>query len=133
MVAPGGCPTCGGDLKVAYSQVGSRYVRCVNYEECKTAYPLPQQGEIEATEERCECGAPKVIVHTRKGPWKICVDPSCPLKPERSRGTRGGKSSPASGKRSSGGRKSTTGKKSSTGAKKATGAKRAAREKPSDA
>jgi DNA topoisomerase-1 len=129
MVAPGGCPTCGGDLKVAYSQVGSRYVRCTNYEECKTAYPLPQQGEIEPTEERCECGAPKVIVHTRKGPWKICVDPDCPLKPERSRGARGGKGSSASGKRGGGGKKSAGGKKPATGTKKATGAKQSTRKK----
>lgn len=133
MVAPGGCPTCGGDLRVAYSQVGSRYVRCSNYEECKTAYPLPQQGEIEATEERCECGAPKVIIHTRKGPWEICVDPSCPLKVERSGGAHGGKARSASGKRSPGGKKSAAGRDASSGTKKATGAKRAARKKASDA
>jgi len=78
MVAPGGCPTCGGDLKVAYSQVGNRYVRCTNYEECKTVYPLPQQGEIEATDERCECGAPKVIVHTRKVPGRSASIPAAP-------------------------------------------------------
>jgi DNA topoisomerase-1 len=106
MIAPGGCPTGdGGDLKVEYSAVGNRYVRCTNYEVCKTSYPLPQQGEIEPTDERCECGAPKVVVHTRKGPWKICIDPACPYKPERntSRGRRtgtaskGGKSGKAPG------------------------------------
>lgn len=85
VVAKGACPTGdGGDLVVQYSAVGSRYVRCTNYESCKTSYPLPQQGEIEPTDEVCECGTPKVIVHTRKGPWKICIDPACPLKPDRS-------------------------------------------------
>ncbi len=84
VIAPGGCPTGdGGDLIVQYSGVGSRYVRCTNYENCKTSYPLPQQGDIEPTTERCECGTPKVIVHTKKGPWTICIDPACPLKPER--------------------------------------------------
>jgi DNA topoisomerase-1 len=82
----GKCPSCGGELKVMYSQVGSRYVRCGNYD-AKThpvSYPLPQSGEIEATDETCEpCGAPKIVVHTRKGPWKICIDPECPAKPPR--------------------------------------------------
>ncbi|MDY0340089.1 MAG: DNA topoisomerase I [Coriobacteriia bacterium] len=115
MIAPGACPKCGGDLKVAYSQVGNRYVRCTNYEECKTAYPLPQQGEIEPIEERCECGAPKVIVHTKKGPWKICIDPDCPQKPDRSATRRGGakKSAAKSTKKGTakGTRKTTTRKK----------------------
>ena len=90
VIAAGGCPTGdGGDLVVQYSGVGSRYVRCTKYETCKTSYPLPQSGDIEPTEERCECGAPKVIVHTKKGPWKICIDPACPLKPPARNGGRG--------------------------------------------
>ncbi len=117
MIAPGGCPTCGGDLKVAYSQVGSRYVRCTNYEECRTAYPLPQQGEIEATDERCECGTPKVIVHTKKGPWKICIDPDCEHKPPRAGSRRGGarvgakKSGSKAGAKKSGTKKASARKK----------------------
>lgn len=84
MIAKGGCPTGdGGDLKVAYSAVGNRYIRCTDYENCKTSYPLPQSGELEATGETCECGAPIVVVHTRKGPWRICVDPDCPLKEKK--------------------------------------------------
>jgi DNA topoisomerase-1 len=96
VIASNGCPTGdGGDLVVRYSPVGSRYVRCTNYETCGVSYPLPQQGDIEPTDERCDCGTPKVIVHTRKGPWKICIDPACPLKPAR----------PASGaRRGSGGK-----------------------------
>lgn len=82
----GACPRCGGALKVHYSSVGTRYVRCENYDakEHPVSYPLPQNGEIEPTEELCEpCGIPKVIVHTKKGPWKICIDPACPLKADK--------------------------------------------------
>ncbi len=92
-ITVGTCPSCGGALKVMYSQVGSRYIRCENYapKEHEVSYPLPQQGEIEATGEICEaCGAPKIIVHTKKGPWKICVDPDCPAKPPRAEWSKRG-------------------------------------------
>jgi len=123
MIAKGGCPAkdCGGDLRVVYSAVGSRYVRCTNYETCKTAYPLPQQGEVEPTDELCECGVPKVIVHTKKGPWKICIDPDCAHKPDRGAGRRG------AGGRAGGARKSTAAKKPAT---KKTAAKKPAAKKP---
>jgi DNA topoisomerase-1 len=85
-IVVGTCAQCGGALRVMYSQVGSRYVRCDNYD-AKThpvSYPLPQTGDIEATGETCEpCGAPKIVVHTKKGPWRICVDPACPAKPPK--------------------------------------------------
>ncbi|MDO8848092.1 MAG: DNA topoisomerase I [Coriobacteriia bacterium] len=110
-IAKGACPTGdGGDLVVHYSPVGSRYVRCTNYENCKTSYPLPQQGDLEPTEETCECGTPKVIVHTKKGPWKICIDPACPLKAAK----------PAAAKKAGGARKSAARKK--PGGSGATGA-----------
>jgi DNA topoisomerase I len=112
----GRCPVDGAELRVRYSQVGSRYIRCVNYDatEHPVSYPLPQSGEIEATEETCEpCGAPKVIVHTKKGPWKICVDPECPARakdPKRStakgRGSKGGAAKGRSAKK--GGTKKTS-------------------------
>lgn len=91
-ITVGACKECGGALKVLYSQVGSRYIRCENYEAKShpVSYPLPQSGEIEATGETCEaCGAPRIIVHTRKGPWNICVDPECPAKPPRTGGAAG--------------------------------------------
>lgn len=60
-----------------------RFVRCTNYDDCQTSFPLPQRGEITPTEERCSaCDAPVVIVNTGRGPWKICVDPTCPAKAE---------------------------------------------------
>ena len=68
-----------------------RFIRCENYEECGTSYPLPQRGELHATGETCpDCGAPMVEVTTARGPWKICVNMDCPSKekkaPARSRG-----------------------------------------------
>jgi DNA topoisomerase-1 len=133
VIAAGGCPTGdGGDLVVQYSAVGNRYVRCTNYENCKTSFPLPQQGDIEPTDERCECGTPKVIVHTKKGPWKICIDPACAHKPPRStargRGAsaaRGKKGAPRTGKAAGGAKKATRSAKG-TGTKKGTSTKKPA-------
>ena len=62
-----------------------RFIRCENYEECGTSYPLPQYGKIEATGESCpDCGAPMVVVVTQRGPWKLCPNFSCPGKERRS-------------------------------------------------
>jgi DNA topoisomerase-1 len=93
-------------------------VRCTNYENCKTSYPLPQQGDLEPTEERCECGTPKVIVHTKKGPWKICIDPACPLKATKPSAPR-----KASGARKPAARKKATGSRAASPAKKPRDAK----------
>ena len=86
-VVVGPCPNCElqgkkGDLVVQRSpRTLKRFVRCTNYEECNTSYPLPQNGTIEPTGERCEpCGSPRVTVQTRRGPWTICIDPECPTK-----------------------------------------------------
>lgn len=90
-----------GDLTVRKSPKSlKRFVRCTNYDICGVSYPLPQTGTIEPTDESCEpCGAPVVIVHTQRGPWRICVDPDCPGKadakkkaPARGRGRGRGKS-----------------------------------------
>ncbi|MBI5230760.1 MAG: DNA topoisomerase I [Coriobacteriales bacterium] len=85
----GPCPTCkakgieGRIISRKNPRTLKRYARCTNYEECGTSYPLPQNGELEPTTDTCEpCGAPIVVVHTRKGPWRICVDPNCPAKSE---------------------------------------------------
>jgi DNA topoisomerase-1 len=77
------CPKCGGELKVVYSQFGKRYVRCENWDpkEHPVAYPLPQSGDIVVPDLKCDaCGAPKITITTRKGPWTICIDPQCPEK-----------------------------------------------------
>jgi DNA topoisomerase-1 len=60
-----------------------RFIRCTNYDECKTSYPLPQRGELSATGKVCEaCGAPKVVIKTSRGPWELCPNPECPLRAE---------------------------------------------------
>ena len=33
---------------------GKRFIRCTNYDECGTSYPLPARGKLEATGEVCE-------------------------------------------------------------------------------
>ena len=81
----GPCPRCEQRGKVAHliaqknPKTLKRFIRCENYDECETSYPLPRNGEIRATGEYCEdCGAPMVTVVTRRGPWKLCPNMSCP-------------------------------------------------------
>lgn len=86
----GACPTCehdgreGGRLIAQRSPKSlKRFARCTNYEQCSTSYPLPGKGDINPTDERCDpCGSPVVVITTARGPWRICVDPSCPAKAE---------------------------------------------------
>ena len=86
-VTVGGCPTCAAagreGLLIAHrsERTGKRFIRCTNYDECSTSYPLPQRGELKATGEVCpDCGAPIVEVTTTRGPWRICVNMDCPGK-----------------------------------------------------
>lgn len=88
-VMVGLCPTCGDkgiDAKlIAHRNPRTlkRFIRCENYEECGTGYPLPQYGALTPTEDACEhCGAPLVIVTTTRGPWKLCPNFDCPAKEE---------------------------------------------------
>jgi DNA topoisomerase-1 len=83
----GGCPVCSaaGREGVVVAQRSprtmKRFMRCTNYETCKVSYPLPQRGDIEPAGKSCEhCGAPKVVVATRRGPWEICPNPACPAR-----------------------------------------------------
>ena len=99
-IVVGECPVCSaaghaGQLIAHKSErSGKRFIRCSNFEECGTSYPLPQRGELHATGDICEhCGAPIVIVDTQRGPWRICVNMDCPSKekaPVKRRGRRGG-------------------------------------------
>ena len=59
----GECPTCKAQGKAAKliaqknPRTLKRFIRCENYDECGTGYPLPQYGKLTATEEVCEhCG-----------------------------------------------------------------------------
>ncbi len=94
-IVVGECAACAeagrhGDLIAHKSErTGKRFIRCSNYDDCGTSYPLPQRGELHATGETCpDCGAPMVEVITARGPWKICVNMDCPSK-EKKASTRG--------------------------------------------
>lgn len=85
----GECPTCKAQGKKAKliaqknPRTLKRFIRCENYDDCQTGYPLPQVGALTATEESCEhCQAPLVIVTTNRGPWKLCPNFDCPGKAE---------------------------------------------------
>ena len=80
-VTVGVCPTCAAagreGLLIAHrsERTLKRFIRCTNYDECSTSYPLPQRGELKATGEVCpDCGAPIVEVTTTRGPWRIGVN-----------------------------------------------------------
>ena len=85
----GACPVCAKADK-AGRVIGQRnprslkrFARCTNYEDCETSYPLPQNGAIKATGEYCgACGSPEIVVTTRRGPWRICINMDCPAKLE---------------------------------------------------
>lgn len=83
----GACPACAAAGKAGRliaqknPRTLKRFIRCENYDECETSYPLPQYGKLTATEESCEhCGAPLVVVTTQRGPWKLCPNFDCPGK-----------------------------------------------------
>ena len=97
----GACPACAeagreGRLVAHKSEKsGKRFIRCTNYDECGTSYPLPARGKLEATGEACpDCGAPMVVVTTARGPWKLCPNMECPGREKKAasprRGTRRG-------------------------------------------
>ena len=88
-----------------------RFIRCENYEECETSYPLPQYGDIIATDEVCDrCFAPMVVIKTARGPWKLCPNFSCPAKKEAEEA----KKAKAEEKKKAKTKKKTTTKKAST-------------------
>ncbi len=109
----GACPACtaagrdDGRVTARRSpKTLKRYARCTNYEDCQTSYPLPQSGDIQPTGESCAtCGSPEIVVQTRKGPWRLCVNPECPSKADKAKktGSAGGANKPRSPRGSAGG------------------------------
>lgn len=86
-VVVGECPVCREQGKKANlvaqknPKTLKRFIRCENYDDCQVGYPLPQYGQVTATNELCEdCGAPRVIVTTARGPWNLCPNFDCPSK-----------------------------------------------------
>ena len=93
----GECPACreagrSGRLVAHKSEKsGKRFIRCTNYDECGTSYPLPARGALEATGETCpDCGAPMVVVTTQRGPWKLCPNMDCPGREKKAAAPRRG-------------------------------------------
>ncbi len=131
-VMVGLCPTCGerGIDSKMYARKNprtlKRSVTCENFDECQTRYPLPQYGNLEATEEACEhCGAPIVIVHTNRGPWRLCPNYDCPGKAEEEvRKAKAKKSRSTGGSKSRGTRGKSSNTKKSAGRKKSTDTKK---------
>ncbi len=132
-VVVGKCPTCaaaGLDKQLIASKnprTLKRFIRCENHEQCNTSYPLPQYGELIATDKVCEhCGAPLVTVKTARGPWTLCPNFDCPGKAEAEEKKAAAKKGKAEGKAAS---SSSKGKASSRGASSAK-AKSPAKSKP---
>ena len=93
----GACPACAeagrsGRLVAHKSEKsGKRFIRCTNYDDCGTSYPLPARGALEATSETCpDCGAPLVVVTTARGPWKLCPNMDCPGREKKAAAPRRG-------------------------------------------
>jgi DNA topoisomerase-1 len=74
----GDCPKCEeGKIVIRRAKVSKkRFAGCNNYPNCKTAYPLPQMGKIQKTDETSEDGSPIIILlRDGKRPWKLSVNP----------------------------------------------------------
>jgi len=85
----GACPVCakagreGRIIGQRSQRTLKRFARCENYEICDVSFPLPAQGQIKPTGELCDaCGFPEIEVETRRGPWRICPNMSCPKREE---------------------------------------------------
>jgi len=81
----GDCPKCGTHkVRIIRSKATrKRFVGCEGYPECDQTYPLPQRGDIIATDETCpSCGTPRIKILGGKRPWVLCLDPECPTKAE---------------------------------------------------
>jgi DNA topoisomerase-1 len=123
----GACPhkdedgkPCGGEIiAIRNPNTLKRYARCTKYETCQTSYPLPAQGEIQATNEPCEeCGAPMIVVTTRRGPWRICPNHFCPTRVAKDE-AKAAKGSAAKGAKGSAAKKAPARKKPAAKRKRA--------------
>lgn len=108
----GACPTCAakgidGRVMTIRSKTSlKRFARCLNYEECKTSYPLPQRGEFVTVTEPCDaCGSPQISSTSARGEWTRCINMECPKQEEKKaagagKPRRGGTKKPAGSRRS---------------------------------
>ena len=85
----GQCPKCSdGKLVILRSKkTAKRFVGCTNYFEkkCAAVFPLPQFGIVKPLAVPCEiCGCPIVYILMKgKKPWKLCINPNCSSKGEK--------------------------------------------------
>ncbi len=90
----GKCSKCGNDLRIIRAKKSKkRFVGCTGYPDCKTAFPLPQFGNIIPTGEVCEyCITPKIkVINTKSSkrkPWILCLDPNCSTKTANNKGNK---------------------------------------------
>ncbi|MFB6103713.1 MAG: DNA topoisomerase I [Halobacteriaceae archaeon] len=76
----GACPVCGddhgGELAIKRLQTGNRLVGCTRYPDCEYSLPLPRNGDIEVTDDRCpDHDLPELVVHDGEEPWEL----GCPI------------------------------------------------------
>ncbi|MEI7616433.1 MAG: topoisomerase DNA-binding C4 zinc finger domain-containing protein, partial [Actinomycetota bacterium] len=74
---------CKGDLIIRFSpKRGQNFIGCSKYPKCRKAYPLPQEGRIITTEDKCKsCGYPVIRADMgEKGISEMCINPDCTLK-----------------------------------------------------
>ena len=81
----GKCPVCGeGTLMIRFNpKTKKRFLGCSTYPKCDNTQPLPQKGNVQATDKVCpECGYPIINIWTKgkKIPWTICTNIKCPSK-----------------------------------------------------
>jgi len=50
----GTCPECGSDLLLMRSKRGNRFVGCGNYPACSFSLPMPKNGRVLVTEDKCD-------------------------------------------------------------------------------
>jgi DNA topoisomerase-1 len=88
----GKCPLCkeGKLIIIRSKKSGKRFVGCTNYHKgCRASAPLPQRGIIQKSTKICEkCHWPVIFVKGGRIPWRLCVNPQCPLKKARKVGFR---------------------------------------------
>jgi DNA topoisomerase-1 len=88
----GKCPLCkeGKLIIIRSKKSGKRFVGCTNYRKgCRASAPLPQRGIIQKSTKICEkCHWPVIFVKGGRIPWRLCVNPQCPLKKARKVGFR---------------------------------------------
>ena len=131
----GECPACKAAGRVGRlvahrsDRTLKRFIRCTNYDDCGTSYPLPQRGKLTSTGEVCpDCGAPIVEIQTARGPWRLCVNMECPGKAKAEEEKAAKKAAGATKAKASGAAKGTSTAKKAAGtkAKAASGTKKAA-------